>query len=100
MRPGAAAEALEGLAAAKDPEVALLACMTLERALADGLFDFDPPRSVFVDTDVSTAGQLGRIVATGEAAAAQAASAALRARLRCVIADAALRAASGCESSI
>lgn len=85
---------LAELADAQDPELPLLACLTLERALADGLFESDPPRSVVIETDASTAGLLSGLVGAALASADAAADPATRARLACGLADAALRASS------
>lgn len=85
---------LDRLAEAKDPEMPLLACLTLERALADGLFEFDPPRSVVIETDSSTPGLLSRLVDVSRAAVGVAVTPVMRARLGCALADAALCASS------
>jgi len=41
-----AVPALERVAAAADPDAAFLVCISLEQALVDGWFDFDPPQSL------------------------------------------------------
>jgi hypothetical protein len=85
----AVADAVVEVAASGDADAALLCCLVLEQALVDGLFDFDPPRSMFADADANTA---ARLAAVRDAAAALTASdPVLRARLRCAVADAALR---------
>ena len=83
------------LAGAGDPGLGVLACLALEGALADGLFEFDPPRSVIVETSSSTAGHLAALVAAARAAAGLAVDPAVKARLVCALADSALPAAVG-----
>lgn len=92
---GRAVPLLTELAAAEDPELAVLACLTLEGALADGLFEFDPPRSVVAQTGPSTAAELADLLAAARTAAGAAADPAVRARLLCGLADAALPASAG-----
>ncbi|WP_454857537.1 hypothetical protein [Promicromonospora soli] len=85
---------LDRLAEVKDPELPLLACLTLERALADGLFEFDPPRSVVAEADSSTPDLLSRLINASRVAVAVTVTPVMRARLGCALADAALRASS------
>lgn len=85
---------LEELAEVQDPELPLLACLTLERALVDGLSEFDPPLSVVVETDSSTPSLLSRLVSVARDGVGAAAHPTLKARLACAIADAALLASS------
>lgn len=89
--PGAV-QALQRLATAGDPDFGQLACLVLEGALVDGLFEFDPPHSIIVETDDSTPALLTTLRTLAEAAAATA-DPVLRARLRCAAADARLTAA-------
>lgn len=81
--------ALEQIAAAAGArsEVAVLACLTLEQAVVDGMFNTDPPDSVVSATDESTAGLLGRLRSV--AASADPVGRVLRARLACALADSA-----------
>ena len=57
--------ALEEMAAASDvgarADVAVLACLVLEQAIVDGLFDGTPPDSVVSPTDAGTAALLERL---------------------------------------
>lgn len=77
------------LASSPDTDAALMCCLLLEQALVDGLFDFDPPRSMFVETDSDTASRLEALRAAAESATSS--DPIVRARLRCAVADASLR---------
>ena len=59
--------ALEEAAAAAGArsDVAVLACLALEQAVVDGLFDTDPPDSVVSPTDETTAGLVARLTVCG-----------------------------------
>jgi hypothetical protein len=86
---GAVADPLAEVAASADSDAAQLYCTVLEQALVDGLFEFDPPRSMFADTDAKTPAELG--VMRDVAAGLTSSDPVLRARLRCAAADAALK---------
>lgn len=87
------AAAAARLAVSKDGDAPLLCCIVLEQAIVDGLFDFDPPQSMVVDTDHDAAAHLVQIVNAAMAVIASGVSdPVVRARLRCAVADAALRA--------
>lgn len=81
--------ALQALAAANDPDTAVLCCLVIEQALVDGLYDFEEPTSLVAETDDSTADLLREL--RGLALAAAPADPLLRVRLRCAAADATLR---------
>lgn len=93
-RPAAADVLLARLVDARDPSLPLLAALTLEQALVDGLFDFDPPRSSFVDPDGTAPQALAGIVASARSASEHTPDPTLRARIDCAVADAGLRASS------
>lgn len=82
-------DAVVEIAASADPDAARLCCLVLEQALVDGLFDFDPPRSMFADAGADTVAQLAAV--RDAAAAVTSSDPVLRSRLRCAAADAALR---------
>lgn len=84
-----AVPALEVVRDSSDPDTALLACVALEQALADGWFDFQPPRSL-VDPGGNTPDLLDRLrrCATG----LYCADVVIRARLACALADTSLAA--------
>lgn len=80
--------ALERIVDAEDPHAAILCCRVIEQALADGLYDFVPARSVVADVDDTTTALLTRLREL--CATVNTADVVLRARLRCAVADAAL----------
>jgi len=87
------ADAAAGLAGSSDGNAPLLCCIVLEQTIVDGLFDFDAPRSIVVDADHDTPARLAVIRGAAAAVVSVGASdAVIRARLRCAVADAALRA--------
>lgn len=77
---------------AGDPDAALLCCLVLEQAIVDGLYDFDPPFATFADVGPPTAQALADLRAL--AGRVDSSDVAIRARLRCALADSALTAAS------
>ena len=84
------APALEVVVAAADPEATFLVCIVLEQAVADGWFDFDPPYSLVTPDipDENTPGFLARLRRCADNLTSS--DAAIRARLACAVADAAL----------
>lgn len=77
--------ALRLLAERGDPYAALLTCLTIEQVLVDGLYDFNTPRSVFVDVDEHTPGLLLELRALAEQADSR--DVEIRARVRSAVAD-------------
>ncbi|WP_216897349.1 hypothetical protein [Nocardia alni] len=93
-RQGSAPAIVEDLVALRDgadPDIAELCCMTLENALIDGLFDFDPPQSTIVppQSDAAITPLLNELVDLARGLTP--ADRVLRARLGCAIADASLQ---------
>lgn len=90
----AVAEVTTRLASSVDGDVPLLCCMALEQAIIDGLFAFDPPQRIVVDVNLGrdVDARLAAIVDAARLVVVTARDVAVRARLRCAIADAALRA--------
>jgi hypothetical protein len=86
-----AVPALETVVAAADPDATFLACITLEQALVDGWFDFDPPHSL-VTPSGNTADLLTRL--RGCADGLSCGDVVIRARLACALADSGLTACS------
>jgi hypothetical protein len=84
-----AVPALEMLRAGADADAALLACVTLEQAVVDGWFDFDPPCSL-VHIDGNTGDPVSRLRRCADGLHSPAVV--IRARLACALADAALAA--------
>ena len=82
-----AVPALESVRAADDPEAPLLACLTVEQALVDDWFDFDPAWSL-VDPGENTADLLNRLRRC--ASGLRSPDVVIRARLACALADASL----------
>jgi hypothetical protein len=76
--------ALEEIVAAADPDAAFLACVTLEQALVDGWFDFDPPQPL-VAPPGNTPDLPDRLRACAEGRSC--ADVVIRARLACALAD-------------
>lgn len=85
----AVAEAVAELATSGDADAPQLCCLVLEQALVDGLFDFDPPRSLVADVDAEAPARLAAVRAA--AASVGSSDPVLRARLRSAVADAELR---------
>jgi hypothetical protein len=83
--------ALKRLADAGDPYHSLLACLVIEQAVVDGLYDYSPPFSVVTPADPATEGLLRDLAEL--AAVADASDPVIRARLHCAVADALLRSA-------
>jgi hypothetical protein len=84
--------ALEKAVTAADPDAAFLACITLEQALADGWFDYNPPYSL-VTPEGNTPDLLGRLRRCADGLTSS--DVVLRARLACAVADAILMANAG-----
>jgi len=76
--------ALEEIVVAADPDAALLACVSLEQALVDGWFDFDPAQPLAAPPG-DTPGLQARLRACAEGRFC--ADVVIRARLACVLAD-------------
>jgi hypothetical protein len=87
----AAVPALETVVASADPDAAFLACITLEQALVDGWFDFDPPHSL-VTPGGNSADLLARLRQSAEGLSCG--DVVIRTRLACAVADASLAASS------
>lgn len=81
--------ALSALNGHEDLQVAALCCLALEQALVDGLYETDPPLSIFAEVDGATPAQLDQLRRT--AARLHSTDPVIRARLRCAVADASLR---------
>lgn len=90
----AVADAATALSTSGDPDAPLLCCLVLEQALVDGFFDFDPPRSLVADADADTPPRLAAVRNAAAAVTVAASDPVVRARLRCAVADSALRAGS------
>jgi hypothetical protein len=82
-----AVPALETVAAAADPDAAFLACVTLEQALVDGWFDFDPPHSLATPNG-NTADLLALLRQCADGLSCG--DVVIRARLACALADSGL----------
>jgi hypothetical protein len=80
--------ALAAIHSARDPDIGMLCCLVLEQAIVDGLYDFDPPHSVVVGTDVDSPQLLTQLRQLGMELTHS--DPAIRARLRCAVADASL----------
>ena len=81
--------ALKVLESEPDPLHSELCCLVLENALVDGLYDFDPPRSI--TRSIPTEGLAGWLTQlTDMARRAAPSDSLLRARLDCAIADSSL----------
>lgn len=80
-----------------DPGMVELCCMTVENALADGLFDFDPPASVVVRSTCEPNFATALADLLNIAKSVDPGDRVLRARLQCVIADAGLKLSSDIE---
>jgi hypothetical protein len=87
----AAVPAPETVVASADPDAAFPACITLEQALVDGWFDFDPPHSL-VTPGGNSADLLARLRQSAEGLSCG--DVVIRARLACAVADASLAAIS------
>ena len=82
--------ALRTVLASDSPDASLLCCLALEQAVVDGIYDFSPPNSLFAVLDEQTA-----VLATELREMAKGRSdrdPVMRARLRCAVADASVRA--------
>lgn len=60
-------DAAANVAGSSDGDAPLLCCIVLEQSIVDGLFDFDPPRSMVIDTDHETSARLATILNAAEA---------------------------------